>query len=97
MQKTELDKLLALTAITLTPDQEPAFLEYFANMKQMFDEFCNISLLDGLSWEGVEQEKKFLQCFTEGEEFKNVEWILANVDAERLMGNAIGVKSIFGE
>jgi hypothetical protein len=78
----------------------PVFLEYFNGMKQMFDEFYNFPLpVDSSSNTStpLQQEMKSIQCFREGETFNNVEGILTNVDASRLVGNAIEVKSAFGE
>jgi Asp-tRNA(Asn)/Glu-tRNA(Gln) amidotransferase C subunit len=94
MQEAELKKLLKLTAIELEPEQVPAFLEYFTNMKQMFDEFYAFPLPE--IEEGVGEEKR-IACFTEGAVFGNAKAILANVEEKRLVGNAIAVKSAFGE
>ena len=98
MQTTELQKLLKLTAIELEPEQMPVFLEYFTGMKQMFDEFYDFSLSANNSAEqGGEQEESYIQCFTQEEQFINGAGILANVEQKRLVGNAIEVKSAFGE
>jgi Asp-tRNA(Asn)/Glu-tRNA(Gln) amidotransferase C subunit len=94
MQEAELKKLLKLTAIELDPDEMPAFLEYFSNMKQMFDEFYEFPLPEEIA---LSDEEKVIACFGQQETFANAQGILANVNAERLVGNAIEVKSAFGE
>jgi hypothetical protein len=94
MQEAELKKLLKLTAIELEPEQVPAFLEYFANMKKMFDEFYEFPLPEVSAGKGDEKQ---MVCFTEGAVFGNAKAILANVEENRLVGNAIAVKSAFGE
>lgn len=94
MQEAELKKLLELTAIKIDPDQMPAFLDYFSNMKQMFDEFYEFPLPEEL--ENADDEK-VIACFDRQETFADAKAILANVKAERLVGNAIEVKSAFGE
>ena len=96
MQEAELKKLLQLTAIELEPEQMPVFLEYFNGMKQMFDEFCEFPLPADVSSDS-EENGKSIPCFVNGEAFANAEGILANVEKGRLVGNAIEVKSAFGE
>lgn len=96
MQKAELDTLLKLTAIKLEPEQVPVFLEYFSSMKKMFDDFYEFEIPE----ENSQQqwlEKKYIQTFTEGEVFADTKAILKNVDSNRLVGNAIEMKSAFGE
>jgi Asp-tRNA(Asn)/Glu-tRNA(Gln) amidotransferase C subunit len=94
MQKAELDKLLQLTAIELAPEQMPAFLDYFSSMKKMFDEFYNFPLPDDIK---LAEDEKSIACFEQGNVFPSAEAILANVEKKRLVGNAIEVKSAFGE
>ncbi|MDR0860219.1 MAG: DUF4089 domain-containing protein [Candidatus Peribacteria bacterium] len=94
MQEAELQKLLKLTAIELDPDQMPAFLDYFSNMKQMFDEFYEFPLPEEIV---SSDEEKVIACFDQQETFVDAQAILQNVNAERLAGNAIEVKSAFGE
>jgi Asp-tRNA(Asn)/Glu-tRNA(Gln) amidotransferase C subunit len=98
MQRAELDKLLKLTAIELEPEQVPVFLDYFSSMKKMFDEFYNIPLVEeGNEQSENEDNEKYIECFTQGAEFANAKAMLENVEKERLVGNAIEVKSAFGE
>ena len=92
MQKAELDKLLELTAIELSPDQEPVFLDYFNSMKQMFDEFYEFPLPEDVS----SLEEKSLLCFEQGAYFPP-DSLLGNVNKERLVNSAIEVKSAFWE
>jgi hypothetical protein len=94
MQKAELDKLLQLTAIELAPGQESVFLNYFSTMKEMFDKFREFPLPEAV--EGAEEEKVIAR-FEQGADFAAAQAMLANVNAERLVGNAIEVKSAFGE
>ncbi|MDR2415673.1 MAG: hypothetical protein LBD75_03550 [Candidatus Peribacteria bacterium] len=94
MQKAELDKLLKLTAIELDPEQMPVFLDYFSSMKKMFDEFYDFPLPEEVTF--VADEKRMM-CFTQGEVVDQTKAMLANVKKERLVGNAIEVKSAFGE
>ena len=108
MQEVELKKLLKLTAIELEPSQVLVFLEYFTGMRKMFDEFVETAPLLKEGSEAGGSNSLYLStsptppyeggwCFVEGEEFGNVKGILANVDEKRLVGNAIEVKSAFGE
>ncbi|MDR2540854.1 MAG: hypothetical protein LBD11_03585 [Candidatus Peribacteria bacterium] len=94
MQESELKKLLKLTAIKLDPDQMTAFLDYFSNMKQMFDEFYEFPLPEEIV---SSDEEKVIATFDYQETFVNAGAILQNVNPERLVGNAIEVKSAFGE
>ena len=93
MQKAELDRLLAQTAITLTPDEEPVFLEYFSEMKKMFDEFCEFPLQ---LHDHVVDEEKTLICFRDVEKFPP-DPLLGNIQTERIVNRAIEVKSALGE
>ena len=60
MQKAELERLLALTAVRLAPGQESAFLEYFTGMKKMFDEFYEFPLPEDMEFD---QEGSLIACF----------------------------------
>ena len=91
MTPEELKKLSELTAIELSPDQEPVFLDYFNNMKKMFDEFYEFPLPENVQ---LSDEEKSLICFEQGEFFPP-ENLLGNVKPERLVNNAIEVKSAF--
>jgi hypothetical protein len=95
MQKAELDKLLQLTAIKLAPGQESVFLNYFSTMKEMFDKFREFPLPDEIA--GGAEEEKVITCFEQGVDFAATQAMLVNVHSERLVGNAIEVKSAFGE
>jgi len=69
MLKEELNKLCDLSALKLSSEEEGQFLEYFHDMKEMFDDFVTTSF-------EVEEDtidEKFIQCFMEEEDFLNVE------------------------
>lgn len=91
MQKSELDKLLELTAIKLAPEQEDIFLEYFNTMKQMFDDFREFPLPDDISDDDISQS---ITCFDQHAYFPP-DPLLGNVNKERVINHAIEVKSAF--
>lgn len=93
MQKAELDKLLHLTAIELSPGQESVFLDYFSGMKQMFDDFRTfpLDIKEESFW-----EENVVVCFDTLETFSS-DPLLKNVQPERMVNRAIEVTSALGE
>ncbi len=92
MTPIELDRLQKLTAITLSEEEVPLFLDYFTQMKEMFDGFV-AEFWEQKIWENLhslESVKSFVTT-----KFTDPEPILANVSAERLQDHAIVIDAVF--
>lgn len=89
-----LQKLLKLTAIELSEDKKPAFLDYFNSMKTMFDDFASFPLPE---WDIDVEDDEPIACFTDQKDFEWLDLVETNVVPNRQVNHAIEVNSAIWE
>ena len=94
MTPEQLQKLLKLTAIELSEDQKPAFLNYFNSMKAMFDDFASFPLPE---WDIDIEDDEPISCFVDQKDFDGLDLVENNVIPERQVNHAIEVNSAIWE